>query len=169
MSATLESHDVYLVLHPFAGNVREFRILVRPLGDLDERYLSGAEGFYRADLDVALMVLRFTREAYERLGDRMMAMFCSRSGLPMVVPSRLDPLQRRTFFLEHLSGYTTYVQLYPGESEDQAPLGERVLIHLADHLGSRSERALDQVHFDVEAHLPVANPRRDRWRHGTSS
>ena len=34
-----ESHDVYLVLHPFAGNVREFRILTRPLGDLDLRWM----------------------------------------------------------------------------------------------------------------------------------
>lgn len=163
MSDTLESHDVYLVLHPFAGNVREFRILVRPLGDMDQRYLSGAEGFYRADLDVALLVLRFTARAHERLGDRLMAMFCGRSGLPMVIPSRLDPNQRRAFFLEHLSGYTTYVQLYP-DVDDETALAERVLVHLTDHLGPRSERTVDQINFDVEANLPVANPRRDRWR-----
>src|SRR5215207_7683970 len=102
MSDDSESHDVYLVLHPFADNVREFRILVRPLGDMDQRYLEGAEGFYRGDLDTALLVLRF----------------CGRSGLPMVIPSRLDAAQRRAFFLEHLSGYTTYVQLYPGDPGD---------------------------------------------------
>src|SRR5262245_58444972 len=122
-----ESHDVYLVLHPFAGNVREFRILTRPLGDLDLRYLAGAEGYYRDDLDVALVVLRFTQRAYERLGDKLVGLFCGRSGLPMVIPDRLDATQRRSFFLEHLSGYTMYVQLYPGDHEP-LPLAERVLV-----------------------------------------
>lgn len=158
MSDTIESHDVYLVLHPFAGNVREYRILVRPLGDMDQRYLAGAEGFYRPDLDIAMVVLRFTPRAYERLGDKLMSMFCGRSGLPMVVPGRLDASRRRAFFLEHLSGYTTYVQLYP---EDGAlPLAERVLVHLEEHLAGR---AAPGVSFDIEAHLPIANPRRERW------
>jgi hypothetical protein len=166
MSDTIESHDVYLVLHPFAGNAREFRILVRPLGDLDQRYLAGAEGFYRGDFDIALVVLRFTPRAFERLGDKMVQMFCGRSGLPMVIPGRLDAARRRAFFLEHLSGYTTYVQLYPDESA--LPLGERVLVHLEEHLGQRGQRAVGAVGFDVEANLPVANPRRDRWRTSTT-
>jgi hypothetical protein len=172
MSDARESHDVYLVLHPFADNVREFRILVRPLADLDPLF-EGAEGFYRADLDIALLVLRFSGQARERLGDEVMAMFCGRSGLPMVIPNQLDAAQRRAFFLEHLSGYTTYVQLYPGDAGDpDAPyeepmsLGERVLAHLEDHIGRRPRLAT--ARFDVEAQLPVANPRRDRWRSSTT-
>ena len=169
MSDARESQDVYLVLHPFADNVREFRILVRPLGDMDERYLQGAEGFYRGDLDTALLVLRFSPEAVERLGEEGMAELCGRSGLPMVIPSALDSMERRSFFLEHLSGYTTYVQLYPGDAgdpdlpyEEPPPLGERVLAHLEDHI-SRYHMAVEPASFDVEANLPVANPRRDRW------
>src|SRR5690349_13406038 len=109
-----DSHDVYLVCHPFATMVGEFRSLLHALGDLDAHHLAGAEGFYRGDLDTALIVLRFTLRAHRRLGDGLIEMLAGRSGIPLVVPDRLDADARRAFFLDHLSGYTTYVQLYPG-------------------------------------------------------
>jgi hypothetical protein len=161
VSDGIDSHDVYLVLHPFRGNVREFGILVRPLADLDQRYLAGAEGFYAPEIDTALVVLRFTRRAYHRLGDRHVELFVGRSGLPMVVPERLNAEARRRFFLEHLSGYSTYVQLYP--SSDQVGLAERVLINLTDHIVDPGAPRTDQeLCFDIEAELPVINPRRPR-------
>jgi len=165
MANGAESHDVYFVLHPFSDNVREFRILMRPLGDLDIRYLAGAEGYYRNDLDTAMVVLRFTQRAHQRLGDMVVNLLCSRSGLPIVIPERLTPAERRTFFLEHLSGYTTYVQLYPGG--DPLPLAERVLVHLEEHLGPRRASTGEPTFFDVEANLPIANPRRGKDQRST--
>src|SRR4029077_13985707 len=77
-----DSHDVYLVCHPFATMVGEFRSLLHALGDLDAHHLAGAEGFYRADLDTALVVLRFTLRAHRRLGDGLVEMLAGRSGIP---------------------------------------------------------------------------------------
>jgi hypothetical protein len=122
---------VFLVCHPFGGHVGKRRLVLRRLADLDGHHLAGAEGFYRPDLDCALIVLRFTRRAHTRLGDGVVQMLAARAGLPMVIPDRLDAATRRDFFLDHVSRYTTYVQLYPGG--DPVPLAERVALRLAEH------------------------------------
>lgn len=129
-----DSHDVYLVCHPFAGHVGSLRVLLHRLGDLDGHHLAGAEGFYRPDLDCALVVLRFTLRAHARLGDGLIEMLAARAGLPMVIPDRLAAAARRDFFLDHVSRYTTYVQLYPGG--DAVPLAERVALRLSEHISA---------------------------------
>jgi hypothetical protein len=136
-----DSHDVYLVCHPFAGHVPSYRSLLHALGDLDGHHLAGAEGFYRPDIDTALIVLRFTLRAHKRLGDGVIEMLSGRAGLPMVIPDRLDAETRRDFFLDHVSRYTTYVQLYPGP--DPVPLAERVAVRLAEHASATGEALFD--------------------------
>jgi hypothetical protein len=153
MRELADSHDVYLVLHPFTDHVPEFRVLLRALSDLDAPHLAGAEGFYRPDIDTALVVLRFSLRAHRRLGDSLVELLAGRAGLPMVIPDRLGPDARRRFFLDHVSRYTTYVQLYPCAT-DPLPLAERVAAHLAEHAS-----ADDAVYFDP-AELPLANRRR---------
>lgn len=142
-----DSHDVYLVCHPFAKHVTSYRSLLHGLGDLDGHHLAGAEGFYRPDLDTALIVLRFTLRAHRRLGDGLIEMLAGRSGLPMVIPDRLDPSARRNFFLDHVSRYTTYVQLYPGP--DPVPLAERVAVRLAEHASAAGDSTFDTMQLPV--------------------
>jgi hypothetical protein len=142
-----DSYDVYLVCHPFAKHVTSYRSLLHGLGDLDGHHLAGAEGFYRPDLDTALIVLRFTLRAHRRLGDGLIEMLSGRAGLPMVIPDRLDPTTRRNFFLDHVSRYTTYVQLYPGP--DPLPLAERVAVRLAEHASGGGESTFDTMQLPV--------------------
>ena len=142
-----ESYDVYLVCHPFAKHVTSYRSLLHGLGDLDGHHLAGAEGFSRPDLDTALIVLRFTLRAHRRLGDGLIEMLAGRAGLPMVIPDRLDAAARRNFFLEHVSRYTTYVQLYPGP--DPVPLAERVAVRLAEHAQAAGESTFDTQQLPV--------------------
>jgi hypothetical protein len=146
-----DSYDVYLVCYPFAGHVTSFRSLLHGLGDLDAHHLAGAEGFYRPDIDTALIVLRFTLRAHRRLGDGLVETLAGRPGLPMVIPDRLDPAARRAFFLDHVSLYTTYVQLYPGA--DPVPLAERVAVRLAEHACPDGDAGFDT------GRLPVINDR----------
>ena len=152
-----DSHDVYLVCHPFATHVDDYRALLHGLGDLDAHHLAGAEGFYRPDIDTALVVLRFTLRAHRRLGDGLVEMLAGRAGVPMVIPDRLDGDARRDFFLEHVSRYTTYVQLYPGTGEP-VPLAERVAVRLAEHAAPEGG-----AHFDP-SHLPLASRRFQSYR-----
>jgi hypothetical protein len=151
------SFDVYLVLHPFRESVREFQILVRPLADLDATCLSGAEGFYRPSIDTALVALRFSDATVARIGEEMALVVAARCGLPMVVPDRLSPDDRRAFFLSHLSRYTTYLQLYQSAFEP-AGLAERVIGALAEHLTTAAPTRARP--FDPHAELPLSNPRR---------
>ena len=142
-----DSYDVYLVCHPFASRVSGYRVQLRMLGDLDGHHLAGAEGFYRSDLDSALVVLRFTLAAHRRLGDGVLEMLARRAALPMVIPDRLDPDARRRFFLDHVSRYTTYVQLYPGP--DPVPLAERVAVRLAEHACAAGDATFDTMQLPV--------------------
>src|SRR5262249_33935983 len=102
-------------------------------------------------IDTSLIVLRFTLRAHRRLGDGLIEMLAGRSGLPMVIPDRLDPSARRAFFLDHVSLYTTYVQLYPGA--DPEPLAERVAMRLAEHACPEGDAGFDT------GRLPVVNDR----------
>ncbi len=151
-----DSYDVYMVCHPFATHVGDFCALLHGLGDLDAHHLAGAEGFYRPDIDTSLIVLRFTLRAHRRLGDGLIEMLSGRAGLPMVIPDRLDGDARRTFFLDHVSRYTTYVQLYPGG--DPLALAERVAVRLAEHASPRGGASFDA------SRLPLANRRSPAYR-----
>jgi hypothetical protein len=147
------SFDVFLALHPFRANIREFQILMRPLGDLETRYLRGAEGFYSHRIDTALVVLRFSERALEKMDERTVALFAGRSGLPMIIPDKLSAEDRRRFFLEHLTSYNTYVQHYASRDE-QYPLLERVVVSLAEHVRGLPASP-DSHRFDIASELPV--------------
>ena len=142
-----DSHDIYLVLRPFLGHLDTARSLLHVLGDLDLRHLAGVEGFHRNDVDTALIVLRFTEVALHRFGERTLEVLANRAGLPMVIPSQLATDARREFFLDHLSRYTTYVQLYPGR--DPMPLAELVAIHLAEHASAPRARPARHRYSDA--------------------
>jgi hypothetical protein len=158
--ASAASYDVYLVLHPFRANVREFQILTRPLGDLDALYLDACEGFYAPEVDVALAVLCFSQRARARLGPKLIHQFAGRSGLPMVVPEQLPTELQHQFLIEHMEIYTTYVQQYASKAETM-PLVERTIVRLAEHLDPLPRpRTETELLFDVEAELPVLNPRK---------
>lgn len=155
MSSTF---DVFLVMHPFRDNVREFQILVRPLADLEPVHLVDAEGYYNPNLDTAAVSMRFDRRAVASLGEPALLALAGRSGLPMVVPARLSGVERQRFFLDHLSRYSTYVQQYY-EPREATSMVERVLACLAAHTASDPARAARS--FDVHD-LPLINPRRRR-------
>ena len=152
-------HDVFLVLHPFRENVAEFQILLRPVADLGKHRLEGAEGFYDPTIDTALLVLRFPSELVDHWGVRVINLFASRCGLPMVVPSELSPSARRRFFLEHVSRYDTYVQQYFDPAETQ-PLPLRVLGALGEHVADMPPPGRG-CYFDKST-LPLHGPRRPR-------
>jgi hypothetical protein len=147
--------DVFLVLHPFRDNVAEFQIMLRPVCDLRRKQLVGADGFYRPRIDTALLVLRFSPGLLDYWGDKIITLFASRCGLPMVVPAELSPRERRRFFLEHLSRYDTYVQQY-WDPHEALPLPVRVLEHLREHL---DDDPVDAVAFDPRS-LPLHGARR---------
>jgi hypothetical protein len=155
------SFDVYLVLHPFRDNAREFQILVRPLADLDAACLAGAEGFYRPSIDTALVALRFSEEAIARIGERMALGVASRCGLPLIVPDRLSHEERRHFFLTHLSHYSTYLQLYQSAHE-HAGLAERVIGALTEHLAALPHAPPRPFAPDAELPLHDVTARRPR-------
>lgn len=154
-----EPHDVFLVLHPFRENVPEFQILLRPISELGPHRLSGAEGFYDPTIDTALLVLRFPGELVDHWGPRIINLFASRCGLPMVVPSELSPTARRQFFLGHVSKYDTYVQQY-FDPDEKLALPLRVLRVLADHVADMPAPARG-CYFDTRM-LPLHGPRRPR-------
>ena len=155
------SYDVILVLHPFRDNVREFQVLARPLEVLDAEYLLGTEGLFNPKTDTALIVLRFSEEAAKRFGPYTIHLFAGRSGLPMIVPAKLSPLERRKFFLEHLTAsYSVYVQLYPC-ADEPGSLVERTLGTLSGHIEMLPyiEPPRD---FDIEHSMPLFNPHLQR-------
>lgn len=130
--------------------------MVRPLEALDAEYLLGTEGLFNPKTDTALIVLRFSAETAKRLGAYTIHLFAQRSGLPMIVPAKLTPKQRRRFFIEHLTAsYNVYVQLYPSADEPY-PLVERTLLTLSGHLETipYMEPPAD---FDIERAVPLFN------------
>ncbi len=153
------TYDIFLILSPFRDNVAEFQILVRPLSDLGQKHLIGADGFYNATLDTALLCLHFREELIEHWGPKIINLFAQRTGLPMVIPAELSPRQRRRFFLEHVSGYDTYVQQYWARDE-ALPLPTRVLEHLREHV-STLPAPMPGVFFDTR-NLPLFGTQRPR-------
>jgi len=158
MAKTRRTYDVFLVLHPFLDNIREFQVLSRPLGDLQRRYLGGADAYYCERIDTALIALRFPKRVEERWGAQLIHLLAARPGLPMVIPSTLSLPARREFFLEHLARYNTYLQHYPHRNENM-PLVERAIINLADHLRSAPRPAKD-CFFNVAGKLPLYHHKR---------
>jgi hypothetical protein len=154
------TYDIFLVLHPFRDNVAEFQILMRPLSDLGRTHLVGCDGFYSPRIDTALLVLRFPADLVDHWGEKILKLFAGRTGLPMVIPSELSAEARRRFFLEHVSGYDTYVQQYWAPDEP-LPLPVRVLEHLREHVDTLPAPA-QGTFFDVRASLPVHGRRRGR-------
>ena len=151
------SYDVILVLHPFRNNVQEFQILARPLAVLDGEYLIGTEGLFNPKTDTTLIVLRFSEDAAKRLGPYTIHLFAGRSGLPMIVPAKLTPAQRRKFFIEHLTAsYNVYVQLYP-VAKEPGSLVDRALNTLSGHIETLPyiEPPAD---FDIQRSMPLFNP-----------
>jgi hypothetical protein len=164
--------DVYVLLNPFRGNVREFRILTRVLADLGSDELEAVEGFYAPDIDTALIGALFTADARSHLGVSGMQARVARCGLPLVVSARLDNAAAARFFDEHLRRYDTYVQLYPSASE---PLGlfERIVAQLGEHVATRPRAGTDSdYNFDLRHEVPVLGARHATmppWRRADSS
>lgn len=158
MAKSRDTYDVFLVLHPFVDNIREFQVLVRPLADLQRRYLAGADTYYCRKIDTALVALRFPTRVEERWGRRLIHLLAARPGLPMVIPRTLSVTERREFFLQHLTRYTTYLQHYPHRDETM-PLVERAVLNLADHLRG-SPRPASDCYFNVARHLPLYHHKR---------
>ncbi len=158
MAKLRRTYDVFLVLHPFLDNIREFTVLSRPLGDLQRRYLGGADAYYCEKIDTALIALRFPKRVEERWGAQLIHLLAARPGLPMVIPGTLSNAERRAFFLQHLTRYTTYLQHYPHRNES-TPLVERAILNLADHLKSTPRPAKD-CYFNVARKLPLYHYKR---------
>ncbi|GAB4542056.1 MAG: hypothetical protein Tsb0020_54660 [Haliangiales bacterium] len=104
-----DSYDIYLVLHQVRDRADQYREMVSCLARLDRAFLPRAELFYRAATDTALLVLNFSPHALSYLGEDSIHLLAHRTKLPMLVPSRLSPQQRRRFFRQHLSTYEVYL------------------------------------------------------------
>lgn len=155
------SYDVILVLHPFRNNVDEFRVIARPLDELDREYLIGTEGLFNPKTDTALVVLRFSEEATRRLGAPTVHLFAGRAGLPMILPTKLTPVQRRRFFIEHLTAsYNVYVQVYPS-SDEPGSLVDRTLVTLSGHIETLPYIE-PPANFDIQRSMPLFNPQLER-------
>jgi hypothetical protein len=135
------TYDIYLLMRRFRAEAMAYRAQVRPLAPLEFGYLSSAEGFYSPRLGSALLGLRLDERAVARMGHDSLTWLLERCDLRYVIPARLVPDQRRRFYLEHLTRYTTYVQQYP-DRQESVPLLERVLLHLAQHVGARIDAAV---------------------------
>ncbi|HUQ03625.1 MAG TPA: hypothetical protein VM261_14105 [Kofleriaceae bacterium] len=161
-----------MLLNPFRGNVREFRILTRVLADLGGDVLEAVEGYYAPDIDAALIGACFSSDARLRLGVAGMQASVARCGLPMVVPARLEVATARRFFDEHLLRYDTYVQLYPSAAE---PMGlfERIVERLGEQVALRPRAGTDSdYNFDLRHEVPVIGARHatmPSWRRAESS
>lgn len=155
-----DSYDVYLVLHPFRGNLARLRALIRPLARIDGIYLSSVEIFYRLATDTALAVLSFSHHALAHLGEDSIHLLALRSRLPIIVPARLPMEERRRFFLEHLSDYEVY--LPPAPAGGDRPPVEEAIERLAEQLTSMAG-PLPIPLYDVTDELPLFHPwwRRD--------
>lgn len=159
------TYDVYLLLNPFRGNVREFCILTRVLADLDGIYLQAAEGFYAPVIDSALVVLCFSGRARRRLGAKLIHLFAGRTGLPMVAPEALSAEDSQRFLVDHMSRYDTYVQQYAAVDE---PVGlvERTILHLAEHVAPLPRAGTERdYNFDLGDEVPLLNPRKPTHPH----
>ncbi len=104
-----DSYDIYLVLHQVRDQADQYREMVSCLAHLDRAFLPRAELFYRAATDTALLVLNFSPHALSYLGEDSIHLLAHRTKLPMLVPNRLSPQQRRQFFRQHLSTYEVYL------------------------------------------------------------
>ena len=157
------TYDVILVLHPFRNNVEEFRVIAQPLGELDRQYLTGTEGLFNPKTNTALIVLSFSDEATRRLGAPTVHLFAGRAGLPMIIPTKLTPLQRRRFFIEHLTAsYNVYVQTYPS-SDEPGSLVDRTLVNLSGHVETLPYIE-PPASFDIRSSMPLFNPQLERPR-----
>lgn len=153
MAAT---YDVFLVLRPFRHNVSELQLLLAPLARLGRSHMASADGYYSDELDTALVALRLHAEVFARLGHEGIRALVDGTGLPVIVPCVLEPEARERFLREHLSRYSTYVQLYPHGCES-APVAERVVQALAAHFSLRGSTA-GPVLYDLEGELPLPMP-----------
>ena len=127
------SFDLYVVLHPYQDVIADFKRRLRPLGGGSAEQLAGIEGYYCAEIDSAILNLRFRREFAEVLGTPRLFDLCGHWGRPLIAPETLPPPERDAFFLDHLSRYGTYVQLYPSR-DDPTPLLLRILDNLSEHV-----------------------------------
>lgn len=160
-----ESYDVFLVLHPLGSIPAQNRARLKPLEPLE--CLLGVDTYYDQDTDTAVLGLRFAAQSLERLGAYTVHLYCSRSGLPMVVPARLSPGERRRFFMEQLGRYGVYVQQYPAK-DDPAPLVVRALDTLISHVAALP-RPTQQRSIDLSREFPLFNPRRGVARRASTA
>lgn len=126
--------DIYLLMRPFRQVAGELRLLVQPLHELENRLALGAEGYYSERLDAALLALRFDRTAAESLGHQRLHALVASTGVPTITPEQLSFERRCTFYLDHLTNYTTYVQHYRSASASESMI-DRVLANLVGHIG----------------------------------
>ncbi len=158
MSPLTATYDIFLVLHPFRDNLREFQVLAQPIAELSARHVHSVEAYYAPRIDTALVALRFSQLVVDRWGLDVVHAYAARTGLPMVVPGQLSARYRRRFFLRHLSGYSTYVQHYP-RAACKAPLVENAIQSLWEHLASDDTELLPCA-FDPVRDLPLFDGRR---------
>jgi hypothetical protein len=133
MEEAAPTYDVFLVLHPFREVVPELKILMRPVMHLEAHHLVGAEGYYAAATDAALINLRFHRDRADRIGHGSVVAMLGELGLPAFAPEELSDEEKHSFFLDHLAAYSTYVQHYAVHEADGPPLFDRVIDSLAEH------------------------------------
>jgi hypothetical protein len=118
-SGTNTPSDLFIVLEPFRTGFADFVRALEPLCATpgDRPLLGSSDVYYRADTDIALLTIRFDREAITPQKLAWLTSVAARADLPVLDPSRLGFSDRRAFYEDYLPNYRVRVESRGGPQE----------------------------------------------------
>lgn len=108
-------YRIYLVLDPFHEVLPKIPKVLQHLAEIDP-YLPGADGFYYAKTDAALIGLQFQRRAVENIGQSYLIELVAECGLPVIAPEELPEEEYWSFFGQHLPAYPVQINHKAGKT-----------------------------------------------------
>ncbi len=120
------TYELFLVLEPLRRNFRNLCEAVEQLTETDAPDLLGADIYYRATTDVALLGLRFDERSLTYKELTWVLDYAAGAGIPVLDPSKLGETDRRQFYRSYLASYQTRLEDLPGATEALYELGRRL-------------------------------------------
>ncbi|HTE52224.1 MAG TPA: PilZ domain-containing protein [Kofleriaceae bacterium] len=159
-SAT-QSADLFVVLEPFRTGFADFVRALEPLtsGGNEGPVLGSSDVYYRADTDIALLSLRFDRDAVTPQKLAWLTAVAARADLPVLDPARLGFSDRRAFYEDYLPHYRVRVESRGGPQEALEELARLLALPDAPPMRSLSTPSARVATGTVEE-SPISAPSR---------
>ncbi len=142
------AYELFLVLEAMSSRYKEWASALVALQSEEAPTVLGADAYYRAHTDVALIALRYDERALSFRELAYVLELARGVGAHVLDPSRLEDKDRREFYHTYLGDYDVRLEDLPNASVALAEIGRR--------LGM--ERSQAATHSEAPKRLPTALP-----------